>query len=83
MKQLGGGFLRKEKDSRKIIITIGWLSAILAIVIFPVFLSIVAICMGVVLRKDYELDKHGWILIIMGVAGGIVGMLLGAILIPY
>ncbi len=43
---------------------------------FPIYLGIVAICMGVVLSRDYESTKHGSILIVMGIVGGIGGWLL-------
>lgn len=70
----------KEKNSGKILITIGWLSVILAFVSFPIFLGIVAICMGIVLRRDYQKEKHGYILIVFGIIGGISGSLFAFLL---
>ncbi len=65
-----------EKSSKPILITIGWISALFAFVFFQLFYGIVAICMGIVLRKDYRAEKHGFVLIIVGIIGGIFGWIL-------
>ncbi|RWZ54571.1 hypothetical protein EQV77_14410 [Halobacillus fulvus] len=72
----------KEKNGKAILLTIGWLSAILAFGFFPVFLGAIAISMGVVLRRDYDVDKQGSGLIVVGIIGIIVGTVIGA-LVPW
>ncbi|MFJ7733648.1 hypothetical protein ACIQXF_17420 [Lysinibacillus sp. NPDC097231] len=68
--------MENEKNSKPILITIGWISALFAFVFFQLFYGIVAICMGIVLRKDYYAKKHGLVLIIVGIIGGIIGWIL-------
>lgn len=53
--------MNNDKNGKKILITIGWLSAVLALGFFPLFLGIVAFCMGVVLKRDYEnVRRSNW-----------------------
>ncbi|WP_281657678.1 hypothetical protein [Halobacillus sp. Cin3] len=74
-----GYVIEKEKDGKVILLTIGWLSAILAFGFFPFFLGAVAISMGVVLRRDYDVGKQGTGLIVIGIIGIVVGTVIGAL----
>ncbi|TGB05422.1 hypothetical protein E4663_01140 [Halobacillus salinus] len=71
--------MEKEKDGKVILLTIGWLSAVLAFGFFPFFLGAVAISMGVVLRRDYDVDKQGTSLILVGIIGIVLGTLIGVL----
>ncbi|SIS45681.1 hypothetical protein [Salimicrobium flavidum] len=73
--------MEETKNGRKILLTIGWLSAIFALGVIPVFLGPVAICIGVVLRRDYDSARHGKMLISAGIIGGVVGFSLGFMLV--
>ncbi|MCP3032864.1 hypothetical protein LF817_16175 [Halobacillus sp. A1] len=77
-----GCTIEKEKNGKVILLTIGWLSALLALGFFPVFLGAVAISMGVVLKRDYDVGKQGTGLIVAGIIGMIVGTAIG-ILVPW
>ncbi|WP_445480425.1 hypothetical protein ACULLL_09780 [Lysinibacillus irui] len=68
--------MNNDKNGKNILITIGWLSAVLALGFFPLFLGIVACCMGVVLKRDYEATTHGRVLMFAGVIGFIGGWII-------
>ncbi|MFJ7733649.1 hypothetical protein ACIQXF_17425 [Lysinibacillus sp. NPDC097231] len=68
--------MENEKNSKPILITIGWISALFAFFFFQLYCGIIAICMGIVLRRDYHAKKHGLVLIIVGIIGGIAGWIL-------
>ncbi|GKV67112.1 MULTISPECIES: hypothetical protein [unclassified Sporosarcina] len=72
-----------KNDSRNILKVIGWLNAILALGFIPILLGIVAICMGVVLKNDYDEKKHGLYLIIGGIVGGLAGLIIGIVINLY
>ncbi|WP_062514653.1 hypothetical protein [Halobacillus sp. KGW1] len=72
-----GSAIEKEKNGQAILLTIGWLSAVLALGFLPVFLGPVAISMGVVLRRDYDVGKQGNVLIGAGIIGISAGMVIG------
>ncbi|WP_251399873.1 hypothetical protein [Ureibacillus chungkukjangi] len=46
-------------------------------------LMFIPICIGVVLRRDYEAESQGLALIVSGVVGGIVGWILGMLLMNF
>lgn len=73
----------KEKQGKNILVGVGWLSVILAVVTPSILLGIIAVCMGLVLRKDYEERKHGMVLIVMGIMSGFFAPVLGVILVWY
>lgn len=68
--------MKNEKSCKSLLITIGWLNALFALVFFQLFCGIIAICMGIVLRSDYQKKKHGFVLIIVGIIVGIAGWVL-------
>ncbi|MFD5853909.1 hypothetical protein ACFWGC_27730 [Cytobacillus pseudoceanisediminis] len=67
-----------KKSGRGILLTIGWLSVfLLTFNLMPPMLLFIPICIGVVIRRDYQGDKQGTAMIIFGILSGIVGWLLG------
>lgn len=73
----------KENRGEKILLGIGWLSVAGAFISSSVFLGIIAVCIGAVLRMDYEENRHGLYLIVMGIISGLSGPILGTLLIWY
>ncbi|MFB7157708.1 hypothetical protein [Lysinibacillus sp. NPDC056232] len=71
-----GMYMETEKNYESLLILIGWINVSFALVFFQLFCGIIAICMGIVLRKDYHATKHGRILIIAGIIAGITGWIL-------
>lgn len=63
------------KQSGKLYMVIGWVSVVISLWFIPVLFGAVAVIMGY-LYRSYD-EKHGTILMIAGVAGAILGMLLG------
>lgn len=71
-----GMVMNTGKSYKSLLILIGWINVSFALIFFQLFCSIMAICMGVVLRSDYHEKKHGLILIIVGIIAGIAGWIL-------
>ncbi|OHX42901.1 MULTISPECIES: hypothetical protein [Cytobacillus] len=68
----------EQKSGKGILLTIGWLSVILLTFnLIPPMLLFFPICIGVVIRRDYQEDKLGSAMIILGIISGITGWLLG------
>lgn len=66
-----------KKNGGSILSSIGWLSvAFLAINLMPPFLMFFPICIGIVLRRDYQEQKQGLAMIILGVISALVGFLI-------
>ncbi|WP_321387338.1 zinc ribbon domain-containing protein [uncultured Enterococcus sp.] len=63
------------KQSGKLYLILGWLSMVVSLLFIPVLFGAVAVIMGYLYR--YEDEKMGTILMIAGVAGGILGVLIG------
>ena len=71
-----------KKNGGSILITIGWLSVGLLIFnLMPPLLMFFPICIGIVLRRDYQRNKQGLAMIILGVISGTIGWLLAIYLI--
>ena len=70
--------MEAKKNGGFILSSIGWLSvAFLAITFMPPFLMFIPICIGIVLRRDYEERKQeGLAMIILGVLSALAGFLL-------
>jgi len=68
--------MENKKSCKSLLITIGWINALFALVFFQLFCSIIAVCMGIVLRRDYHAKTHGLVLIIAGIISGITGWIL-------
>lgn len=67
-----------QKSGKTILLTIGWLSIVLLTInIIPPLLLFFLICIGVVLRRDYECEKQGSVIIVFGVISSIIGYILG------
>lgn len=63
------------KESGKIYLVFGWISTIISLIFIPVLFGAIAVIMGYLYRfKD---EKMGTILMIAGVAGGMLGVLIG------
>jgi hypothetical protein len=73
----------KEKKGRKILSVLGWLAVIAAFVSGSIFPGVAAVCIGIVLRMDYEERSKGITLIIMGIISGLSGPVLGTVVIWY
>ena len=70
--------MEAKKNGGSILSSIGWLSvAFLTFNLMPPFLMFFPICIGIVLRRDYQEHKQGLAMIILGVVGAITGLLLG------
>lgn len=70
--------MKAKKNGGSILSSIGWFSVVfLAIGLMPTFLMFFPICIGIVLRRDYQEQKQeGLAMIILGVISAIVGFLL-------
>ena len=70
--------MEAKKNGDGILSSIGWISVVLlAINLMPPLLMFFPICIGIVLRRDYQEQKQGLAMIISGVISAIVGFLLG------
>jgi hypothetical protein len=73
----------KEMKGRKILLVSGWLAVIAAFFTGTIFSAIVAVCIGVVLKIDYDEQRKGVYLIIMGILSGLSCPVLGTLVIWY
>lgn len=74
----GGTVEATQKNGKTILLTIGWLSIVLLTInIIPPLLLFFPICIGVVLRRDYECEKQGAVMITLGVISSVIGYILG------
>ena len=68
----------EQKGGKRILLIMGWLSVtLLTFNLMPPMFLFFPICIGVVIRRDYQRDKQGTAMIIFGILSGIVGWLLG------
>lgn len=70
-----------EKKSTSILIFVGWLSILLAVITPSIFLGVIALCMGVVLKRDYDEKRYGMVFMVLGVMSALFGYALGPLLI--
>ncbi|GKS55701.1 hypothetical protein IGJ91_001009 [Enterococcus sp. DIV0765f] len=63
------------QETGKLYLIIGWVSMIVSLVFIPIVFGAIAVIMGYLYREKDE--KMGTILMIAGVAGAILGVLLG------
>ena len=70
--------MEAKKNGSFILSSIGWLSVVfLFITLMSPMLMFIPICIGIVLRRDYEERKQeGLAMIILGIIGAILGLLL-------
>lgn len=68
--------INNGKQSGKLYMVIGWVSMVISLLFIPVLFGAIAVIMGY-LYRSYD-EKHGTILMIAGVAGAILGFLIGA-----
>ncbi|MDT9025816.1 hypothetical protein [Rossellomorea yichunensis] len=73
----------KDKKGTNILIFVGWLSVIFAVVTPSILLGLIAFCMGLVLKKEYEEKRYGIVFMILGIMSGISGYAIGPLLIWY
>jgi FtsH-binding integral membrane protein len=73
----------KDKKGTNILIFVGWLSVIFAVVTPSILLGLIAFCMGLVLKKEYEEKRYGIVFMILGIMSGISGYVIGPLLIWY
>ncbi|MXS27909.1 zinc-ribbon domain-containing protein [Enterococcus faecalis] len=67
--------ITKGKQSGNLYKIAGWVSVAISLLFIPVLFGAIGVIMGYLSREHDE--KHGTILMIAGVAGGILGTLLG------
>ncbi|WP_421000498.1 zinc-ribbon domain-containing protein [Carnobacterium maltaromaticum] len=67
--------INKGKESGNLYKIVGWISVVISLFFIPVLFGAFGVITGYLYR--YHDEKHGTILIIASVAGGILGMLLG------
>jgi hypothetical protein len=72
-----GGPILKENPGKVLLLFAGWLSVIFAFLQSSMLLGVIAICIGLVLRKDYDKRKQGLWIMILGIIGALSGPLLG------
>lgn len=71
----------KEKNGTNILIFIGWVSTLLAFISPSILAGVNAICIGLVLKRDYGEKRYGMVFMILGVVSAIFGYALGPLLI--
>ena len=74
-----GWGMETKKNGGSILSSIGWICvALLTLLLMPPYFMFLPICIGVVLRRDYqERKQEGLAMIISGIIGTIIGVLLG------
>lgn len=73
-----------EKSGKRILVTLGWLSVVLLTCnLMAPLLMFIPICIGIVLRRDYEADSQGLALIVSGIVSGILGWMIGMYLVSF
>lgn len=73
--------INNGKQSGKLYMVIGWVSMVISLWFIPVLFGAVTVIMGY-LYRSYD-EKHGTILMIAGVAGAILGFLIGMASVGY
>ncbi|MBO0466652.1 zinc ribbon domain-containing protein [Enterococcus plantarum] len=69
------------QESGKLYMMFGWITTIVSLLFIPVLFGAVSVIMGY-LYRSYD-EKHGTIIMISGVAGAILGFLLGIASVSY
>ena len=70
--------MEAKKNGGSILSSVGWMSVVfLFITLMPPLFMFIPICIGIVLRRDYQEQKQqGLAMIILGVISALVGFLL-------
>lgn len=63
-------------NSKLLLLILGWVNVVAALLLFQAFCGLMAICMGIVLKKDYQAPTHGLVLIVIGILSTVIGWLL-------
>lgn len=66
----------QKNQTNQVYLVVGWVCMVVSLLFIPVLFGAIAVIMGYLYRDQDE--KMGTILIIAGVAGGILGVLIGA-----
>lgn len=68
----------EQKSGKTILVTTGWISVVLLICnLMAPLLMFIPICIGVVLKRDYQAENQGLAIMVSGIVGGIFGWVLG------
>ena len=73
--------ISKGKQSGNLYKIAGWVSVVISLLFVPVLFGAIAVIMGY-LYRSYD-EKHGTILMIAGIAGAILGFLMGVASVGY
>lgn len=65
----------QKKQTGQLYLIVGWVSMVVSLLFIPVLFGAIAVIMGYLYRDKDE--KMGTILMIAGIAGGILGVLIG------
>lgn len=65
-----------KNNSKQLLLIIDWVNVVVALLLFQAFCGLMAICMGIVLKKDYQAPTHGLVLIVLGILSTVIGWLL-------
>lgn len=63
-------------NSKRLLLIIGWVNVVAALLLFQAFCGLMAICMGIVIKKDYQAPTHGLVLIGVGIVSTVIGWML-------
>lgn len=72
----------QAKQGKKVYIILGWIFFAVSILFIPILFGAGAFIMGYLVRKENN-ETHGVILMVMAIAGAIIGTLLGAAASAY
>lgn len=82
MKQQQSGGSVSSNSNGTVFKVLGWVFFGISLLFIPILFGAGSFIMGYLLRKNHH-DTHGTILMVMGIAGAILGALIGMAMAPY
>ncbi|WP_098439537.1 hypothetical protein [Bacillus sp. es.034] len=73
----------KQKDGKKILLIISWISAFFPYLFSPIVFGPIAFFLGLVLKRDYEVGNQGKIIMVLGVVNTIGGIIFTNWVVSY